>query len=205
MVGPITYILLLINIAVFLLFNTLFNGEMMYTSICLKPLMSGHIYRLVTSSFSHSGPSHIFFNMIVHLMFGTYCENRYGSLVFFGLTNFFIFMTGILTFGLDAIRMGIYNLLGYDGDQFYFLCGIGFSAVLFSYMTVWAYSGETTCGCSGIKIPKKILPWIYLVVNKIMTPEASIMGHFSGILSVVVFNNFGFFNLLPNPGWVRDY
>jgi len=92
----------------------------------------------------------------------------------------------------------------YGGESWYNTCGIGFSGVDFSFMLIWAYSGESTCKVWGFDIPKKIIPWIYLVFNKLTLPEASFSGHLSGIVGAFMINSCFLYILLPRSTWLRD-
>lgn len=144
---------------------------------------------------------HIFVNTILTLILGTHLEKWYGSIFFFALSLLLILLVGILC----PIIMGISYIMPewiYREESW---CAVGFSGVNFSFLLICAYSGESAlCRLGGFDISRKIVPWIYLVFNKLTLPESSFSVHLSGIVGALMINSCFFFLLLPRSTWLRD-
>lgn len=62
---------------------------------------------------------------------------------------------------------------------------VGYSAVIFGLLTVgsWLNPKGSIDLLFGLKIPSLIVPFFYLVVSSLLFPQASFVGHLSGILA----------------------
>ena len=58
---------------------------------------------------------------------------------------------------------------------------VGFSAVLFGLKVVLNYSTTGWSSVMGIQVPVKYLCWAELVVASLINPNASFLGHLTGI------------------------
>ena len=97
---PVTQILLIANVAVFLLQMT--DGGSLIASFALWPPGSGisslptfEPWQLVTYSFLHGGLAHIFFNMFALYMFGGDIERLFGSRFFLAYYFVSVIVAGI--------------------------------------------------------------------------------------------------------------
>jgi membrane associated rhomboid family serine protease len=81
--------ILVLNIIVFLMWNTLGESDFMAQNFLVSwtALAEGRIWTLVTSEFSHIDFWHIFVNMYVFYMFGSVLESALGTRVFL---NFYL-------------------------------------------------------------------------------------------------------------------
>ncbi|EFC39255.1 predicted protein [Naegleria gruberi] len=68
-------------------------------------------------------------------------------------------------------------------------CSIGFSGVIFSYLTIASTdTSQTTNSLFGmISVPSKYYPWILLLVTSFLFPSSSFVGHLFGIISGYIF------------------
>ena len=68
-------------------------------------------------------------------------------------------------------------------------CGVGFSGVTFSYLTILSVGDfQSTQSLFGlIQVPSRLYPWILLLVTEVMLPGSSFMGHLMGILTGYLF------------------
>ncbi len=117
--GNITFILIGINIAVFLLSNM--DGRII-SWLAMNPVLTvaHHFYwQPVTYMFAHSGLSHLLFNMLGLFFFGTQVERQLGSwefLLFYLLTGF---LAGLFSLGVYWFTGSYYVfLLGASGAVF---------------------------------------------------------------------------------------
>jgi hypothetical protein len=92
---------------------------------------------------------------------------------------------------------------------------VGYSGVLFGYITLWSDIGEKHVNVYGIfRMKRLFFPWIWLAINTILIPEASFIGHLSGILCGVLILLFfctedtrfcgeGWIGIIKLAHWVR--
>lgn len=110
-----------------------------------------------------------------------------------------------------SILAPVFMLIGFylpsylsGGDSWNNTCAVGFSGVDFAFMLVWAFTGDRIVRFACICFPKWIIPFVYLIVNKLMLPAASFTGHLSGILAPLIINSAFLYLLLPWSSWLRD-
>lgn len=90
-ITPINITLAAVNAAVFIVMTCMerFGGNMLlrqYLTMFPPAVLDGQWYRLITSSFVHFGPEHLFNNMIMFICLGSYLEKALGKikyLIFF--------------------------------------------------------------------------------------------------------------------------
>ena len=69
-------------------------------------------------------------------------------------------------------------------------CAVGFSAVLFALKVLvnhYDYDPNQTEDQFGWPVPKRLAIWTELLIIQILVPNASFIGHLSGILAGVAF------------------
>ena len=65
---------------------------------------------------------------------------------------------------------------------------------------------ETHRSCFGIKIRKTIVPWIYLIMIQLCIPDASMIGHLSGLIAALMLKYSGLtWLLLPHNEWITSF
>ena len=152
-----TLILVLINVAVYVLSWLLKNSniKMLYS---LNVLCINYYYmywQFVTYMFIHGNFSHIFFNMLGLLMFGSYLEKAIGSKEFL----LFYFVCGILS--------GFFSYIFYFFTHQYYAFLMGASgaiyAVLFAYAVFYPNSVIHIWGI--IPVPAPILVLVYAIIE----------------------------------------
>jgi len=112
------------------------------------------VWQFVTYMFAHGGFSHIFFNMLALVMFGTAVEKAIGSKEFL----LFYFVCGILSGALSFVTYLIFGnygvfLLGASGAVY---------AVMFAYAVCYPRSKIYIWGL--VPVPAPILVLIYAVI-----------------------------------------
>lgn len=96
-ITPINIALAAINIVVFIVMSCMeqFAGNMLfrqYLTMFPPAVLDGQWYRLITSSFIHFGPEHLFNNMIMFICLGSYLEKALGKIKY--LIFFFVSAVG---------------------------------------------------------------------------------------------------------------
>lgn len=89
------------------------------------------------------------------------------------------------------LLVGIAYTLFHSGfnriDSGYSSCAVGFSAVLFALKYVLNHGSPSQSSIMGITLPTKYAAWAELILVSIMTPQASFIGHLSGILAGILY------------------
>jgi membrane associated rhomboid family serine protease len=103
MMPPMVKILILVNVAVYLLQQIVGDNLIYYFGLIPSRVLSGWIWQPVTYMFLHGGFFHILFNMFILWMFGRILEQVWGSRRF--LQYYFItgIGAGLLNIGLTAL------------------------------------------------------------------------------------------------------
>ena len=57
-----------------------------------------------------------------------------------------------------------------------------------------------------IEVKKIYVPWIMLVIIQVSIPDASMVGHFTGIISALLikYSGVGFF-FMPRYSWIKEF
>ena len=152
----------------------------------LNPAMvweGGEFMRLITGQFLHADDFHLYYNMASFLYKGVTLEtsrNDFGILV-----TVLLLATGLihtfLAFVLYATNLS---------PDSYFTTAVGFSGVIFALKTVLNFNSPTMSRVFGIDLPTKHAAWLELVVCSVFNPNASFLGHLSGILAGLMWLEF---------------
>jgi rhomboid domain-containing protein 1 len=149
-------------------------------------VIEGQFYRIITATFSHADMKHIFFNMMTMMIFSPVVEKHHGF-------SDYLIINILLIIGQHLIALLIMFIMTcvpeslYGGPKYYFSCALGYSGVLYGYLMLWAFTGDKKTNVFGMfKIRKFLIPWIWLFITQIIIPEASFIGHLSGILFAVI-------------------
>lgn len=150
---------ILVHITIFL-----FSIPLMWLSISTHQIIHGEIYRIITSTFVHSGLLHIFFNMSSLLQLGTDIESQFGSLSFFVMTAWAILLSGLM-----YCLLSMFTALITGDNGYYFTSGVGFSGILFVYAIIDSFhTTQVTRSVFGLfNVPAKIYPFILLIILQV--------------------------------------
>jgi len=117
----ITIALVIINVLLFIFFNTRFNYDifLVLVQINYNIIYELEIYRLLTSMFVHADPIHLVSNMFALFIYGTFIETsykRYQYLVIYFISGLMGSLFTLLLFPPDVISLGasgaIFGLIG---------------------------------------------------------------------------------------------
>ena len=141
----------------------------------------------ITSTFTHYSFLHLVFNM--------------GSLWSYGyleLNNiiYYLKITLILIIMSFLIQILFYKILIEKFEMTYYrtVNCIGYSGVVFGLMTI---GSMITKGNRLLGLPLSYMPFLSLMITQLIVPQASLLGHLSGII-VGYSIHFGLFNWFSN-------
>ena len=152
-----------------------------YTAVCKQ----GEWWRALTSAFSHVDIMHILFNMYSLTTFGP-VEAAYGSWYYFRLTVIFLVSEPCLPLQAHPLRLPLchrqvatpiitlafYHVLihRFGFVQYQQVTGIGYSCVIFGWLTVVALQSPTeyTNLMFGLTVPTPLLPVASLVISSLL-------------------------------------
>ncbi len=168
----ITYILLGINVIVFVILNLIINNEdiLLEYSISKSSLLNGHVFNLITYMFIHIDETHLIFNMLFLLMFGSKLENLLGRIKY------------IILYILSGIVGGLFICL-FDGTS-----TVGASAALYGILTSLLFIAFINKNIMKIFLTKTLLPiLIYGLIESVLFTRVSFYGHLGGSLFGLLF------------------
>jgi len=147
------------------------------------------LYRVVTSALFHKGFAHLLFNCLAFGTIGSPIERKNGSLfLFWFLWTAIVFSSSIyigMSYGLYAVT---------SSSEWIRVRCVGLSGVIFALAVVDGFreaeSTEDThrrALCGLVRVPRKVYPFVLLIILQIMLPEVSFLGHLSGLLYGLLF------------------
>ena len=138
--------------------------------------------RLLLSGIIHGDDMHLYYNMLSLSWKGVNLERTLGSQVFALLVLYALVASHTIAVLLSYI---LYEL---DiSRSSYNTCAVGFSAVLFCLKYIWNQRSDDYSQVYGLILPTKYIAWAECVIISILTPNASFIGHLSGILAGVLY------------------
>ena len=217
-IGFFTKLTLVVNLISYLVTNVALaygkhGGKADFDDISLCPaavIDSGQYYRLFTSEITHGSPGHIMFNMVTFMLWGTDLEKYYGT-AFYASVNVVIgIISNFLTIGIQFAQAYYFpvTVAGCEvgGPRMLLRCGIGYSNILFGLMMLEAFMGDDTHrDLFCIKVRKAYIPWIWMVLIQVCIPQASFIGHLTGIIAALLIKNCGLSFALPKYEWIDSF
>lgn len=141
-------------------------------------------YRLLTGPLLHADALHLTLNALALANVGGKLENQFGTSLFAAVLLFAWISTGFLYVCMMQFAGFVF------GDPDWSMAyAIGFSGVLFALfvieVNVDVNSEEVNVipiFGSQVRIPKRVQPWIMILVVQVLLPNVSFVGHLSGAL-----------------------
>eukprot|EP00128_Syssomonas_multiformis_P008885 Colp12_sorted_trinity150504_noHs@16194 len=118
--------------------------------------------------------------MMALFALGRAFEHQYGSVSLLVFTACSVLMGSFTYLALSALITKVApNLTGLGH-----VCTLGFSGVIFTLLAKesMTQNSEHKYTFFGFSVPAKAYPWVLLVLVQIIVPDASLLGHLSGIL-----------------------
>ena len=146
--------------------------------VCLNAnviMEQDQFYRIFTAPIFHNSDLHLYYNMVSFAWKGIRLEKRFGSFGFLMLLVLLTGLTGVIYAGL-CIAVAEH----FKDSSFINQCAVGFSGVLFA-LKVLANEGDGDFGL--FSVPRQMAIWAELIIIQILVPNASFIGHLSGIIA----------------------
>jgi rhomboid domain-containing protein 1 len=200
-IGLCTWTLLSLICLPYLVLSLLKNYDLSTEFIlCPEWVYRGHyeVYRVATAAFMHGSVQHLGMNALALLTLGHGLEKQLGTAAFAALTVVTVVLDGALYVLLDWA----YKKLPLVGSEM--VCVVGFSGVLFTYLTLLCAFGpaQRRLFClPGIK--SRLIPWVFLLFSQLVAPNVSFLGHFTGIIVGILLENRLLGILLPSYAWLE--
>ncbi|KAG0476725.1 hypothetical protein HPP92_013566 [Vanilla planifolia] len=144
--------------------------------------IEGHYWRIITSAFSHINILHLIFNMSALWSLGMVEQLEHLGLGIY----FYLHYTLVLLVLSGLLVLGVYHVLIQKFKLEYFrrVTAVGYSCVVFGWMTILAVKQPSTkLNLFGIlSLPISFAPFESLIFTSIIVPQASFIGHLSGIV-----------------------
>lgn len=194
---PVTLVAIALQVG---LFTGLINFGWTLGSVCLSAdsiLNHQDFARLWMAPLTHGSDIHLYYNMVSLAWKGIILERRFGSAGFILLLIFFTFSTSFVYVFLAQVASEFLQ------DRTYIRqCAVGFSGVLFALKVLVNHHDTSNSQESFgfFTVPKKLAVWAELLLIQVMVPQASFLGHLSGILCGLISLNFlSLFHLTALP------
>jgi membrane associated rhomboid family serine protease len=176
-----TTTLIVVNVGIWIALNH-FNVPVQKVSFNYKLIVEDkEWYRIVTSTFSHYNFLHILFNMFSLWSYRFMEYPLYGVIGYLKISWIIMIVSSVFTLIIYKLLMWRMNWQHYRND----VHAVGYSAVIFGLLTVGALFNPRASFdlLFGLKLPVWVTPIFYLVVSSLLFPQASFVGHLSGILA----------------------
>ncbi|XP_057499775.1 RHOMBOID-like protein 13 [Actinidia eriantha] len=153
-----------------------------HVGVSYETAIEGHYWRIITSAFSHISVLHLVFNMSALWSLGVVERLGYMGL---GI-EFYLHYTLVLVVLSGMLVLGAYHVLIQKFKLEYFrrVTAVGYSCVVFGWMTILSVKQPSTkLELFGfLSLPISFAPFESLIFTSIIVPQASFMGHLSGII-----------------------
>lgn len=165
-----------------------------------RVLFMHEYYRIISSAFFHGNLMHIGMNMLSFMALGKSLEKCFGTL----WITITILWSIVLTSSIEMLIAFAAYMIG--SEDLMNQHSLGFSAVLFHLLTLESYrSPDSLQSIFGMmRVSSKYFPWAILVVTQILLPQASFLGHLSGIVCGIL-QSCGQLNIImPSASFLRQ-
>lgn len=158
------------------------NIEYSSVGLSYESAVEGQYWRIITSALSHISVIHLVFNMSALWSLGV--VEQLGPL---GLgVEFYLQYTLVLVVLSGVLVLCIYHVLiqKFKLDYFRRVTAVGYSCVVFGWMTILAVKQPSAkLNLFGVlSLPISFAPFESLILTSIIVPQASFIGHLSGII-----------------------
>jgi len=179
----LTQILIIINTCMYLQYD-LFSIFLKKYALFSPSLISNFadVPRLIVPHFSHINFFHLVINMLSLSRTGLIMEHMLGD-HFLTIT----FLLGILS-SIFHILLSYVSCYIYNNQATFYTKSMGFSCILFALKYIYLNRLNRTINMFGYDINSKYAIWYDLAIAQILIPNASFIGHLSGIFAGILVN-----------------
>lgn len=153
-----------------------------HVGLSYETAIEGHYWRIITSAFSHISVIHLVFNMSALWSLGVVESLEHMGLGF----EFYLQYTLVLVLLSGLLVLGSYHILinKFKLEYFRRVTAVGYSCVVFGWMTILSVKRPSSkLNLFGfLSLPISFAPFESLIFTSIIVPQASFLGHLSGIL-----------------------
>ncbi|KAL0387967.1 UNVERIFIED_CONTAM: RHOMBOID-like protein 13 [Sesamum radiatum] len=153
-----------------------------HVGLSYETAVEGHHWRIITSAFSHVSILHLVFNMSALWSLGIIEQLRHIGLG----VEYYLHYTILLVVLSGLLVLGMYHLLiqKFKIDYFRRVTAVGYSCVVFGWMTILSTKQPSSkLELFGfLSLPISFAPFESLIFTSIIVPQASFIGHLSGII-----------------------
>lgn len=144
--------------------------------------LEGHHWRLITSAFAHISVIHLVFNMSALWSLGVVEQLGHMGLG----VQFYLHYSLVLILLSGVLVLGAYHVLIHrlKLEHFRRVTAVGYSCVVFGWMTILSVKQPSSkLNLFGLlSLPISFAPFESLIFTSIIVPQASFLGHLSGIV-----------------------
>mmetsp|Transcript_17831 Transcript_17831/g.33776 ORF Transcript_17831/g.33776 Transcript_17831/m.33776 type:complete len:277 (-) Transcript_17831:203-1033(-) len=149
-------------------------------------------WRSISASYAHQHPLHLIFNM-ASLWNSGVMEVMLGPVAYLKYTFLLVLLSMLTVTGMSYLAIHYFNRPHYRTVY----C-LGYSCVVFGWMMIQCETFGGTLSYFGLPVPARLAPFLALGVTQLIIPNASFIGHLSGII-VGEFIAQGFFFWFIDP------
>lgn len=177
---PVTSVIICILGAVWLRIHSV-GADYQHVGASYDLVVHGkQVWRLLTAQLSHVSGLHLLFNCSSLWSMG-YAEAQRGSVLYLSYTALFLVLSSVGIMGLYALAVNAFRR-----EQDAHTLMVGYSCVVFAWMAYLATSAGATATYSlfgAVPIPANLMPLGALVFTSVIVPQASFVGHLSGLVA----------------------
>ncbi|GJV17532.1 rhomboid-like protein 13 [Tanacetum coccineum] len=140
--------------------------------------LEGHHWRIITSAFSHISVVHLLFNMSALWSLAS-VELTLGVAYYLHYSLVLLLLSGLVVLGWYHVLITRFKF-----EYFRRVTAVGYSCVVFGWMTILSVKEPSSkLNLFGfLSLPISFAPFESLIFTSIIVPQASFLGHLSGII-----------------------
>lgn len=153
-----------------------------HVGLSYETAVEGHWWRIITSAFSHISVLHLVFNISALWSLGVVEQLGHiglGVKYYLHYSLVLVVLSGLLVLGMYHVL-----ILRFKIEYFRRVTAVGYSCVVFGWMTILAVKQPSSkLDLFGfLSLPISFAPFESLIFTSIIVPQASFLGHLSGII-----------------------
>jgi membrane associated rhomboid family serine protease len=188
--APLNSFILALNVVLWFVHWSYEHGFENISTSFRKVVLERQYYRVITATFSHLNFFHLAFNMESLNSLGR-LEDEFGTYWYAVQTVLLIFVGHVSWMGMTylLVRFG-----GAARARMKETSAVGYSGVLFGWLALESvlWPESTFIFLRFIPVPGILAPWVALVITHLIIPNASFLGHLSGIVAGYLIGAGGF-------------